>query len=47
MNVYFLPFAAGMALSLGAIFIYFVSLGEVDTTVDFGTVVIGLGFESP
>ena len=47
MKVYFLPFASGMPLSLGAIFIYFVSLGEVDTTIDFRTVVIGLGFESP
>lgn len=39
--MYFLPITYGMPLGLGAIFIYFVSLGAVGTTVDFGTIVTG------
>lgn len=43
----FSSFTSGMPLSLETSFICVVSLGEVDTTIEFRTVVIGLGFESP
>lgn len=41
MKVYFLLITYGMPLGLGVICTYFVSLGAVGATVDFGTIVIG------